>query len=289
MHIPVLLKETLELLNLRPGDQVIDGTVGLGGHAKEILKATAPNGRLLAFDRDPKQIQAARKNLSADAARTVFINDSYANLAPHAYAQGFVPVAAVFLDLGYCSIHVDNPERGFSFQTEGPLDMRYCPTNDLTAEFIINNWPEPELNRIFLIYGEEQNARKIARAIVNERKKKTFHITTELAEFIQTVVPRRGKIHPATKVFQALRLVVNDELGELKKVLPLALEVLKPGGRLAIISFHSLEDGIVKNFFKKQNNKTLKIINKNIVVPTKEEMEENPRSRSAKLRVAEKL
>lgn len=288
-HIPVLLKEVVESLNLNSGDKVIDCTVGLGGHARAILEATAPDGKLLALDRDPRQIEAARRNLSVYAARTIFINDSYANLALHAYAQGFSSSTAVLLDLGYCSIHVDDPKRGFSFQNEGPLDMRYNPADDLTAESIINNWSESELNRIFLIYGEEQNARKIAQAIVGERKRKKFKTTLELADFIQTIVPRRGKIHPATKVFQALRIAVNNELGELEKILPQAVDVLKPGGRLVIISFHSLEDRIVKTFFKKQNNKTLKIINKHVIVPSEEEVEKNPRARSAKLRAAEKM
>jgi len=288
-HVPVLLKETIELLNLRPGDQVIDGTVGLGGHAKVILEKISPNGHLLALDRDPRQVIAAQNNLAAFGNQVKIINDSYANLAHHAYDQRITPVAAVLLDLGYSSVHVDNPERGFSFQTEGPLDMRYDPTGELTAAEIVNTWSEEDLARIFLVYGEENNAKKIARAIIQTRVQKKLETTTELAQAIETVVPRRGKVHPATKVFQALRIVTNDELGELERALPQIIEILKPGGRLAIISFHSLEDRIVKTFFRKQDNKTLKIINKHVIVPTEEEIEENPRSRSAKLRVAEKL
>ena len=289
MHIPVLLKETIELLNLRPGDAVIDGTVGLGGHAKVILEKTSPNGQLLALDRDPCQIEAARKNLKEYLERVTFINDSYANLASNAYVQRIAPVTAVLLDLGYSSVHVDDPKRGFSFQTEGPLDMRYDSAGELTASEIVNTWPEQELGRIFLVYGEEKNAKKISRAIVVKRREKKFETTTELAETIETVMPRRGKVHPATKVFQALRIVVNDELGELERALPQIVEILKPSGRVAIISFHSLEDRIVKTFFKKQNNKKLKIINKHVIVPSEEEIVANPRSRSAKLRVAEKI
>ncbi|MFA6131681.1 MAG: 16S rRNA (cytosine(1402)-N(4))-methyltransferase RsmH [Patescibacteria group bacterium] len=288
-HIPVLLKETIELLNLRPGDQAIDGTVGLGGHAKAILEKISPSGLLLALDRDPRQIEASRANLAKDVAHITFINDSYANLAQHAYAQGFVSPAAVLLDLGYSSVHVDNPERGFSFQTEGPLDMRYDPAGELTADTIVNTWSEEELARIFLVYGEDRNAKKIARAIREARREKKFTTTTELAELIATVVPRHGKVHPATKVFQALRITVNDELGELERALPKIIEIMKPGGRLAIISFHSLEDRIVKTFFKRNDKKTLNIINKHVIVPSEEEMESNPRSRSAKLRVAEKI
>lgn len=288
-HVPVLLKETIELLNLRPGDKVIDGTVGLGGHAKVILKRIQPGGRLLALDRDPRQIEAARTNLADYTAQIIFINDSYANLAQHAYVQGFTSSSAVLLDLGYSSVHVDDPARGFSFQSKGPLDMRYDPTGDLIAEEIINEWPEKELNRLFQIYGEEHLASRFSRAIVEQRKRGRIKTTTELAELIVQAAPRRGKIHPATKVFQALRIAVNDELGELERALPQIIGVLKPGGRLAIISFHSLEDRIVKTFFKKQNNKTLKIVNKRVVVPSEEETEENPRSRSAKLRVAERF
>lgn len=288
-HIPVLLKETIELLNLRPGDKAIDGTVGLGGHAKVILEKISPGGQLLALDRDPRQIKAARANLERYAAQTVFINDSYANLAQHAYVQGFTSSAAVLLDLGYSSVHVDDPARGFSFQNEGPLDMRYDPTACLTAEEIINEWPEEKLNKIFQIYGEEPLAGRLARAIVEQRKNHRIKSTLELAELIARAARRRGKLHPATKVFQALRIIVNNELGELERALPQIIKVLKPGGRLAIISFHSLEDRIVKVFFKKQNNKILKIINKHIIVPSAEEMEKNPRSRSAKLRVAEKI
>jgi len=195
----------------------------------------------------------------------------------------------VLLDLGFSSVHVDDATRGFSFQTEGPLDMRYDPAGQLTAAEIINHWSESELAKIFLVYGEEKRARKIAAAIVEARKQKEFVTTLELAEFIETIIPRHGKIHPATKVFQALRIVVNDELGELEKALPEIVKILKPGGRLAIITFHSLEDSIVKKFFKKLDKKQIKIINKHVIVPTQEERWVNPRSRSAKLRVVEKL
>ncbi|HBR81067.1 MAG: Ribosomal RNA small subunit methyltransferase H [Candidatus Uhrbacteria bacterium GW2011_GWE2_45_35] len=288
-HTPVLLNETLEILNLRPGDNVIDGTVGLGGHAEAILEATAPNGKLLALDRDPRQIETARVRLARFGERVTFIHDSFVNLAHLTYVQGITPINAVLLDLGFSSVHVDDPTRGFSFQTEGPLDMRYDPAGDLTAAEIINTWNQEELARIFLVYGEERQAKKIAQAIVRERKEKKIQTTLELADFIATVIPRHGKIHPATKVFQALRIVTNDELGEVEKVLPAAIEVLVPGGRLAIITFHSLEDRIVKVFCKQQNNKTLKIINKHVIVPTEEETKFNPRSRSAKLRVVEKI
>jgi len=288
-HVPVLLKETIELLNLHSGDKVIDGTVGLGGHSKVILEKISPNGCLLAFDRDPRQIETVRINLKSFGDRVTFINDSYANLAQPAYAQGFAPAAAVLLDLGYSSVHVADAARGFSFQTEGPLDMRYDPTSGLTAADIVNTWSAEELARIFLIYGEEKNAKKIAQAITKVRKEKKFVTTTDLANLISEVTPRHGKIHPATKVFQALRIATNDELGELERALPEIIKILKPGGRLVIISFHSLEDRIVKVFFKKQNNKTLINLTKHVIVPTEEETKQNPRSRSAKLRVAERL
>jgi 16S rRNA (cytosine1402-N4)-methyltransferase len=290
MHIPVLLKETLGLLNLHPGDSVIDGTVGLGGHSEAILEATSPNGKLLALDRDPRQIEAARARLARFGERAIFIHDSFTNLAHHAYVQGITSAHAVLLDLGFSSVHVDDASRGFSFQAEGPLDMRYDPAGDLTAAEIVNTWNEEELAKIFLIYGDEKNAKKIARAIVDERKKSKFASTLELADFIETVVPRHGKIHPATKVFQALRIVVNDELGEVERALPAAIEVLEPGGRLAVITFHSLEDRLVKIFFKQQAlTKKIIIKNKHVIVPTEEEIKFNPRSRSAKLRVVEKI
>ncbi|MFH1089850.1 MAG: 16S rRNA (cytosine(1402)-N(4))-methyltransferase RsmH [Candidatus Uhrbacteria bacterium] len=288
-HVPVLLKETIELLNLHPNDSVVDGTVGLGGHAAVILEKISPQGKLLAFDRDPRQIITAKKNLAKFDKRVTLIHDSFANLAKHAYDQGFTAVAAVLLDLGFSSVHVDDPARGFSFQSEGPLDMRYDPTGELTAADIVNTWSETELARIFLVYGDEKNSRKIARAIVEAREENKFVTTTDLAQLIEVITPRRGKVHPATKVFQALRIVTNDELGELERALPEIVEILKPGGRLAIITFHSLEDRIVKAFFRKQENKTLKIINKHVIVPSEEEIKVNPRSRSAKLRVAEKL
>ncbi|MFH1252866.1 MAG: 16S rRNA (cytosine(1402)-N(4))-methyltransferase RsmH [Candidatus Uhrbacteria bacterium] len=288
-HTPVMLKETIELLNLRHGDAVIDGTVGLGGHAKIILAKISPDGRLLAIDRDPRQIVLAQKNLVDFGDRVVFANDSYLNLNKLAYDQGFVPAAAVLLDLGFSSVHVADSTRGFSFQTEGPLDMRYDPNGELTATEIINHWSEIELARIFLVYGEEKNAKKLARAIGQARHQKEFSTTTELSELIETVTPRRGKTHPATKVFQALRITVNNELEELEKALPEIIKILKPGGRLAVITFHSLEDGLVKKVFKKFNQKEIKIINKHVIVPTEEEVKSNPRSRSAKLRVVEKI
>lgn len=288
-HLPVLLSETIELLNLRSGDLVVDGTVGLGGHAKAMLEKIKSNGRLLALDRDPRQVVLAQKNLAEFGDRVVFINDSYVNLKKHAYDQGFVPAAAVLLDLGFSSVHVDDPARGFSFQAQGPLDMRYNPAGDLTAAEIVNHWPEAELKRIFLIFGEEKRAAKLSQAIVAVRKRKEFSTTTALAEFIETVAPRYGKIHPATRVFQALRIAVNDELGELERALPEIVKVLKPGGRLAVITFHSLEDALVKKIFKKLDKKEIKIINKHVIVPTQEEIAKNPRARSAKLRVAERM
>jgi 16S rRNA (cytosine1402-N4)-methyltransferase len=204
----------------------------------------------------------------------------------HAYAHGFSSFDGILLDLGFSSAHLQDASRGFSFLAQGPLDMRYDPSQDLTAETIVNTWSEDELARIFRVYGEELKARRFAKAIVKERAQHPLKTTTQLADVIEQEVGYRGKIHPATQVFQAIRIAVNDELGELERALPDLADLLKPGGRIAIISFHSLEDRIVKTFFHTCDQ--LVAITKKPVVATKTEIKQNPRARSAKLRVAEK-
>lgn len=288
-HVPVLLDEVLHFLDPKPGEHFIDGTVGLGGHAKELVARVLPGGRLLAIDRDQDNLSFAKKRLAAHADHVVFVHDSFAHLATHVYAHGFSHACGVLLDLGFSSVHVDDPSRGFSFQTDGPLDMRYDRTQELTAEVIVNGWTKEELVRIFRLYGEERHAMKIADTIVRARRNEKITTTMALVELIASAgFPRRGKIHPATRIFQALRIAVNDELGELERALPQALEVLASGGRLVVVSFHSLEDGMVKRFFKQHNGKELTVLTKHVVTPSEDEIKRNPRARSAKLRVAEK-
>ena len=286
-HKPVLLNEVSNYLKPEPKSLLIDGTVGLGGHAATLLPRVLPGGRLLGIDRDATNLEIARERLSGFGNAVVLVHDSYANVRMHAHAHGFDRVDAILLDLGFSSVHVDDPRRGFSFQNDGPLDMRYDQSQTLTAGLIVNTWSQEELARIFRQYGEELQARSLAALIVEARELDPFVRTTQLAELIASQTRHRGKTHPATKVFQALRIAVNDEFGELERVLPECVNLLKPGGRLAIISFHSLEDRLVKQFFKR--TPALKVVTKRPVTPTREEITENPRCRSAKLRVAEKI
>lgn len=293
-HIPVLLNEVLEYLKPEPNQSFIDGTVGQGGHAEVILERVtsvvrqkAATGRLLGIDRDARNLTVAKECLSRFGHAAVLVHDSYAQVKVHAQAHQFTHVNGILLDLGFSSAHVDDPNRGFSFRSDGPLDMRYDTSCGLTAADIVNTWDEDELARIFRLYGEERKAREVAQAIVRRRKHQLFERTIDFSECVEGVIPRTGKIHPATQVFQALRVAVNDELGELTRALPDFVDVLAPGGRLAIISFHSLEDRLVKTFMKERSD--LRILTKHVVTPNLQEVKQNPRSRSAKLRVAEKI
>ncbi|MBM5790031.1 16S rRNA (cytosine(1402)-N(4))-methyltransferase RsmH [Candidatus Parcubacteria bacterium] len=291
-HIPVLLNEVLEYLDPEPNRSFIDGTVGQGGHAEAILQRVTPvvrqsSGRLLAIDRDAANLAIAKQRLAGFGDAVVFIHDSYAHVKRHALANGFARVDGILLDLGFSSAHVDDPGRGFSFQHNGPLDMRYNQSRGETAADIVNAWSEDELARVFRQYGEEPKAREIAQAIIARRKERLFEQTQDLSECVQKVIPRRGKIHPATRVFQALRMAVNDELGELSRALPDLIDLLQPGGRIAVISFHSLEDRVIKTFLKERRD--LSMVTRRPIVPTREEITRNPRSRSAKLRVAQKV
>ncbi len=280
-HIPVLAKEILDQLQLKPGMTVVDGTVGLGGHAALMLQQIGPNGKLIGFDRDARNLALAKDNLKQFSSQVTLVNDSFAHMSEHV-AQA----DAILLDLGFSSVHVDDPTRGFSFMTDGPLDMRYDQRQTLTAEAIVNSWSRDELATLFRRYGEEPRAVQIAKAIFEARREQRITTTGQLADIVSAVVPRRGKTHPATKVFQALRIAVNDELGEVEKGLAAVVNVLKPGGRLAVISFHSLEDRTVKLWLKKQE--TFVSLSKKPIVPTRAEVISNPRARSAKLRVAER-
>jgi 16S rRNA (cytosine1402-N4)-methyltransferase len=284
-HVPVLMKEVLSSLDLKPGDDVIDATLGGGGHASAILEATAPNGRLLGIEWDGRTLEETRKTLEKFGSRAMLVHGSYRNIESLARAYAFPSVTGVLFDLGYSSFQIDDPDRGFSFRFGGPLDMRFDTDGELTAADIVNSWPKEDIIRILRDYGEERSAGRIAHAIVQARKRKTLASTFELAELIYKAVGQgKSKMHPATQTFQALRIAVNDELGNVATALPAAAGLLKPGGTLAVIAFHSLEDRIVKNFLK--DSKDLEPLTKRPVTPSQEEIDVNPRSRSAKLRAA---
>ncbi|OBQ13963.1 MAG: ribosomal RNA small subunit methyltransferase H [Anabaena sp. LE011-02] len=279
-HIPVLSQEVITGLNIQPGGNYLDLTVGGGGHSRLILE-TAEDVKVTCVDQDEDALKAAKENLSEFGDRVKFIHSNFAN-----YQFLESTYDGILADLGVSSYHLDNPERGFSFRNTANLDMRMNQQQSLTAGDIINEWDEKELADIFFKYGEERLSRRIARRIVEKRP---FDTTTELANAIAYSVPpkyRHGRIHPATRVFQALRIAVNDELKALETLIEKAPNALIPGGRIAIISFHSLEDRPVKHGLR--NSPLLRILTKKPIIATEEEIKQNPRSRSAKLRIAEK-
>lgn len=289
-HEPVLFDEVMEALQPHSPGAYIDGTVGAGGHAAGILERSAPDGRLLGIDRDARALEVARTTLQLYGPRAVLVQGSYAEMGELARRHGFYPADGVLLDLGLSSMQLADAARGFSFQAEGPLDMRFDLEAETTAAELVNHLPERELADLLYEYGEERRSRRIARAIVAARPITT---TTQLAEVVAAAVGRRGKIHPATQTFQALRIAVNNELDTVAQGLEQALEVLRPGGRLAVISFHSLEDRIVKRYLREQarpaeGSPTVRLVTRKPLQASAEEMARNPRSRSAKLRVAEK-
>jgi len=289
IHVPVLPKEVLENLDPRQNENFVDGTVGHGGHAKLILEKTGPEGKLLGIDQDPKQIEICREQLKGFKERVTLANGSYINLKKITEDNNFKPVNGILLDLGMSSWHLEESGRGFSFLKSEPLDMRYNPNDELeTAEEIVNRWNEDDLESILREYGEERFSRMIARRIVEERKVARITDTLQLIEVVKRAMPKRfqgGRINPATRTFQALRIQVNQELENLKMVLPEAIQILAPQGRLVVISFHSLEDRIVKNFFRERAKEGgIKIITKKPLIASIEEQSQNPRSRSAKLR-----
>lgn len=281
-HIPVLAREVITGLGLKAGDVVLDGTLGLGGHAALMLDATAPDGVLIGVDRDERNLVLAKEHLAKYGDRVRTICDSYANIAVHNVSQ----LDAALIDLGFSSVHVDDATRGFSFMKDGPLDMRYDLTQSLTAEAIVNSWSREDLGQLLREYGEEPYATGIAKAITDARKKDRITTTGQLAALISSLAGRRGRVHPATRTFQALRIAVNDELGELSRGLRAITDALKPGGRFAVLTFHSLEDRMVKQFFKEDG---LTPLTKRPVIATDEEIRTNPRARSAKLRIAQKV
>ncbi len=294
LHQPVLQKEVLGYLDPKANENFIDCTIGLGGHSKAILKKNCPKGKILGIETDP---ELYKKLLKLNLNRLILVNDSYLNLEEIVKREKIGLVSGILFDLGLSSWHFEKSGRGFSFQKDEPLIMRYdwnsSENEKLTAEEILNKWSEQEIEKILREYGEEKFSKKIAKEIIRTRKTRPIKTTFQIKEVIKKAVPNwyyQQKIHPATKTFQALRIAVNNELNNLEKTLPIALKILKPKGKLVIISFHSLEDRIVKNFFRENYKKgLLKILTKKPVSPTEIEIKTNPRSRSAKLRSAEKL
>lgn len=305
-HAPVLLDECLDGLAVKPGGRYIDGTLGGGGHTGAILDRSAPDGRVLGLDADPAAIRRVGESLAepVDRGRLLLEHTHFAAMEAVAAAYSFVPVDGILLDLGLSSFQLETPERGFSFGQDGPLDMRFNPTSGESARELLDRLDEREIADIIYRYGEERMSRAIARRIVAQRPITT---TAQLAGLVESAVGgRRGqRIHPATRTFQALRMAVNDELGQLERALEQALGLLAVGGRLAVISFHSLEDRIVKLWMRdesrdhipdptsiygrRERQPGLKLITKKPIVPGPDEIARNPRSRSAKLRIAEKL
>ncbi|MFO7166471.1 MAG: 16S rRNA (cytosine(1402)-N(4))-methyltransferase RsmH [Chloroflexota bacterium] len=289
-HTPVLLAEVLEQLAPRPGGRYIDGTLGGGGHAAAILEASGPDGRLLGLDVDPAALAAAGARLAPFGERATLARGNFRDLAALAREHGFDPADGVLLDLGVSSYQLDTPERGFSFQSDAPLDMRLDPQGEVTAADLVNELPEGELADLIYRFGEERGSRRIARLVAEARRRRRIETTAELAAIVARALGgRHGKIHPATRTFQALRIAVNRELESLELALPQAVELLAPGGRVAVISFHSLEDRIVKLFFRAEAQAgRLRILTKKPLEASDAEARANPRSRSAKLRAAER-
>jgi len=286
MHIPVLQKEVIQYLDPKPNENFIDATIGGGGHASGLLQKIAPKGKVLGIDWTQEAIREIKKN-----SNLILVCDNFANLTEIAKQNKFNKVNGILFDLGMSSWHLGESGRGFSFQKKEPLDMRYNLQNQLTAEKIVNFWSKFEIERILREYGEERFAKDIAQHIIEERKSRAIQTTNHLVEVIRKSVPRgylNQHIHFATKTFQALRIAINDELNNIEKVLPQALQILEPGGRLVVISFHSLEDRIIKNFFK-NNILNINLLTKKPVIPARQEIIINSRSRSAKLRAAIKI
>ena len=302
-HIPVLYKEIIHALQPQSGGRYVDGTLGAGGHARGILEACSPDGHLLGLDVDPQALALARETLAPYEQRAHLVQASYITITKQLAALKWDFVDGIVLDLGASSMQFDNAERGFSFMQDGPLDMRFGSNAFQSAEDIVNTYDERDLADLIFRYGEDRDARRIAKAIVMSRPLRT---TRELVAVIEKASPRRGdRTHPATQTFQALRIAVNEELASVESVLPQAVAALRSGGRCAVISFHSLEDRIVKDYFREQSKDivnppyeriyeverkaVVEIINKKPIVASDEEVKDNPRARSAKLRVIEKL
>jgi len=302
-HLPVLYNEIITAIHPASSGYYVDGTVGAGGHAWGILDASRPAGNLLGLDVDPQALALATQRLSVFGERVTLVAASYLTVDQQIAWLGWPNVQGMLLDLGVSSMQFDTPQRGFSFQADGPLDMRFDPANPLTAAILVNTLPEEELADLIWRYGEDRSSRKIAQAVVHSRPISSTH---QLAEVIsRSAGSRRGKLHPATRSFQALRIAVNQELQTLEAALPRALAILAPGGRLAVIAFHSLEDRLVKQFFRRESqdcicppdqpvctcghSASVRLVYRHAVQPSEAEINQNPRARSARLRVVEKI
>jgi 16S rRNA (cytosine1402-N4)-methyltransferase len=298
LHEPVLLHEVVNMLNCGPGKSYVDCTLGSGGHAEAILERLGGNGKLIGIDCDGSAIAAASDRLQRFGAEFVPIHDNFVNIGDVLKRLNVEFVDGILFDLGVSSNQLDEPSRGFSFRNDGPLDMRMDSSLSMSACELVNQLPERDLSELLWNYGEERKARRIARRIVESRKRKAIRTTKELADIVVKASPSRGRIHPATRTFQALRIAVNRELEVLRDVLEKAACLLSPGGRICIISYHSLEDRIVKREFLRLSaaipegtgeKVRFRIVVKKPVVPSREEMFSNRRCRSAKMRVAERL
>ncbi len=305
-HVPVLADEVLAALDPHPGETVVDCTFGAGGHSAMLAARLRGDGKLIAIDRDPTVEPYFERFRRSTAAKTRLLSGEFSTVLEQ-LAENGVKADAILMDLGVSSMQLDRPDRGFSYAVDAPLDMRMDPSADLSAADVVNEYPEQELAQIFKSYGEERYARQIARAILRRRMKQPYTRTGELVDTIKASIPapaRFGEGHPAKRVFQALRIEVNDELGAVQRALPAALEMLRPGGRLAVISFHSLEDRIVKQFLRNEEHgctcppefpvcncgasPSLRATPRRAIRPSSAEIARNPRSQSARLRVAVK-
>ena len=307
LHYSVLLRECVDALNIRPDGVYVDGTLGMGGHSEQIAKRLE-NGLLIAIDRDRTALERAGERLAPFADRIRFVHGNFRDLKQILQSQGVEKVDGMLFDLGVSSPQLDEAERGFSYMTDAPLDMRMDTSESLTAWFVVNKWPEEKLKQILFEFGEERYAPRIAAAIVRQRAAAPIDTTGELVDVIRGAMPAaalREKQHPAKRSFQAIRIAVNDELASIRELMDSASDLLAPGGRLAVISFHSLEDRIVKNAIAAKERgctcprdfpvctcgfkQTLKSVTRKPILPSERELSENPRSRSAKLRVAERV
>jgi 16S rRNA (cytosine1402-N4)-methyltransferase len=302
-HEPVLLEESISALQIQRGGRYIDCTVNGGGHAAAILEESSPGGQLLGIDADPEAIRIAKEKFKSYGNNVILVNENFRYIENICNRYSFRPVHGIIFDLGMSSLQLEASGRGFSFQQDSPLDMRFSPRQSLTAADIVNTYPEQELAELLERYGEEYRGRQIARRVVERRPLKS---TLDLSRVVEEAVGgRRGRIHPATKTFQALRIVVNEELESLQLALTQALNLLGSGGRVVVISFHSLEDRLVKEFLRRESQgcvcppsvpvcvcghkPNLKIVTKKAIKPSQSEIQANPRSRSAKMRVGERI
>lgn len=304
-HIPILVDQVMSLLLKNPAGTYVDGTLGGGGHSQEIMKRLADQGRLVGIDDDERAIESASKRLEQYRHRILMVQGNFANMKTILASRHIEAVDGILLDLGISSYQIDNAERGFSYMHDGPLDMRMNRDANKTAEQVVNSDSEEALARIFREYGEERHARLIARKLVQERFRTKISSTHQLAEIVRAKVPAQHHIKSLARIFQALRIEVNNELDNLTSFLKDVLEIMKPGARLVIISYHSLEDRLVKEFFHQQTHPcqcppqlpvcichkkaTMRLVTRGIVRPSPEEIKSNPRSRSAKLRAAERI